>query len=296
MYSRQLETFVTTADAGSFSKAAKRLYISPVSVIQQVNSLEARLGLRLFDRTNQGVTLTPAGESLYQDAADIMARADAAVERARRMQDGPDETIRVGTSLLMKCRLLPTYWGHMIARHPDTKIEIISLGDPYVGGRDVLAGLGETFDLQEGLYLSGLYRGKCSFVELLQTRLVCALPSKHPLAGKETLDFDDLRGETVVMLKRGSSFEFDALRDRLQKVPCIDIVDVPNYTMETFATCEMKGYVLMSPEIWSDIHLPLVTRPLAEEFDCPYGIIHSDADRPQLQRFVRLIEEMRSVS
>ena len=48
MYNPQLETFLTVAEAGSFNKAAEKLYISPPAVIKQINLLERDLDLRLF--------------------------------------------------------------------------------------------------------------------------------------------------------------------------------------------------------------------------------------------------------
>lgn len=47
MYNPQLDTFIEVADSGSFSKAAERMYITPVSVMNQVNALEKRIGVPL---------------------------------------------------------------------------------------------------------------------------------------------------------------------------------------------------------------------------------------------------------
>lgn len=52
------------AEEGSFSKAAEALFISAPAVIKQINLLEARLNVRLFERTHRGLQLTKAGESL----------------------------------------------------------------------------------------------------------------------------------------------------------------------------------------------------------------------------------------
>ena len=68
MYNPQLDTFICVVEAGSFSKAADKLYISPPAVIKQINSLENILGVQLFARTHRGLVVTAAGESLYQDA------------------------------------------------------------------------------------------------------------------------------------------------------------------------------------------------------------------------------------
>ena len=63
MYSQQLKTFVLVAERGSLSKAAEELYVTPASVMKQINALEDRLEVTLFTRTNQGMALTEAGIS-----------------------------------------------------------------------------------------------------------------------------------------------------------------------------------------------------------------------------------------
>ena len=86
MYHPQIETLIQVADAGSFSKAAERMHITPVSVMNQINAMEKRVGVRLFERTNQGGELTKAGQSIYRDAKQIIADSDAAIERAKKLQ------------------------------------------------------------------------------------------------------------------------------------------------------------------------------------------------------------------
>ena len=58
MYNHQLETFIRVADAGSFNKAAEESYITPTAIIKQINLLEDSLGVKLFERTRRGLTLT----------------------------------------------------------------------------------------------------------------------------------------------------------------------------------------------------------------------------------------------
>lgn len=60
VYNPQLETFLRVADAGSFNKAAEESYITPTAVIKQINLLEKSLGVKLFNRSHRGLTLTKA--------------------------------------------------------------------------------------------------------------------------------------------------------------------------------------------------------------------------------------------
>ena len=68
MYNPQLDTFITVAERGCFTKAAEELYITPTAVIKQMNLLESKLGLKLFERSHRGLALTAAGRSLLADA------------------------------------------------------------------------------------------------------------------------------------------------------------------------------------------------------------------------------------
>ena len=62
MIRQQLKTFLSVCETGSFTKAAVALYITPSAVLQQIQTLEAELGVVLFHRTRKGVTLTAEGE------------------------------------------------------------------------------------------------------------------------------------------------------------------------------------------------------------------------------------------
>ena len=65
MNDRQLRTFITCVQTGSFSKAAKTSYISTPALIQQIDSLEKSLGFQLFYRKRNGIQITPAGNHFF---------------------------------------------------------------------------------------------------------------------------------------------------------------------------------------------------------------------------------------
>ena len=79
-----MKTFVSVAEAGSFNKAAAELFITSTAVIKQINLLEKEIGVRLFNRNNRRVELTPAGKTFLEDAKAILRRTRDAFERAKR--------------------------------------------------------------------------------------------------------------------------------------------------------------------------------------------------------------------
>lgn len=86
MHNPQIETFIAVAESGSFSKAAEKFFISPTAIMKQINSLEDRLGIKLFVRSNHGLTLTEVGESFLVDAKYIMDYSARSIERAREKE------------------------------------------------------------------------------------------------------------------------------------------------------------------------------------------------------------------
>ena len=86
MLSQQLKIFLQVVEAGSFSKAAKHLMVTPASVMKHMNTLEARLGLTLLKRNNHGIQLTDAGKSLYEDGKKMLADSENAIAKAKKAQ------------------------------------------------------------------------------------------------------------------------------------------------------------------------------------------------------------------
>ena len=283
MYNRQLDSFVRVVDAGSFNKAARDLCITPVSLIQQVNLLEERLGVQMLTRSRRGVSLTEAGSSLYQDAVEIMRHADLAVERARLIASG-DVRVRVGTSLLTRCRYLPSLCDRLEASGREASIEVVSLGSPHERGSAFLSEPGRSCDIIEGLYLSEYYRGKCSFLKLLDVALVLALPPGF--AGGDALSIDDLAGGEVVMLRRGVSQLFDRLRKLLEVNNEIAVKSVSFYGIDVFVDCEVNKRALVMPALWADLVPEMRLALLENAPSIPYGLVYASRPAEHIERFV----------
>lgn len=69
---QQLQNLVTVIDCGSINKAAKKLYMTQPNISRSIHSLEEEMGQELLIRTNKGIQLTPAGQSLYFYAKSII--------------------------------------------------------------------------------------------------------------------------------------------------------------------------------------------------------------------------------
>lgn len=295
MYNHQLDAFIKAADSGSFAKAAEALYISPPALIQQINLLEERCGFKLFDRSNRGVSLTTAGRSLYCDALSLVHLSEEALNKARALARSSETTLRIATSLLYKCRLLPEIWARINEKCPELKIEILPMTE-YGRREDTFSELGNRYDMFEGIYGSIGWKGLCSFLELGLTPICCAVPKNHRLAGMKDLTMQDLSGEHIVMPIERVSEEMDAFRSDIRiNHPNVQIVDSNYYGVDTFTLCEVNQYILITHPIYADIHTNLVTIPLENDFNLPYGLIYSNEPTAAVRKFIDAVKKIRMI-
>lgn len=90
-----IECFVRSAEVGSFAEAARRLSLTPAAVGKSVAKLEARLGVRLFQRSTRSLTLTEAGQSFLVEVSASFATIQNAVANLASAQGQPAGTLKV---------------------------------------------------------------------------------------------------------------------------------------------------------------------------------------------------------
>ena len=288
MYNPQLETFLHVADAGSFNKAAAERYITPTAVIKQINLLEASLGVKLFDRSHRGLTLTPAGRSLYQDAKYIIQYCRDSVTRAKNAMQADSNVIRIGSSPMTPAQLLMGLWAEINERCPDIKFQIVPFENTPENAREILGNFGNHIDVIGGIFdETMLDLRNCAGLELSREPFCCAVSIHHRLAAKDKLQLSDLYGERLMLMHRGWSHYVDQLRDDLwQFHPQIQIVDFDFYNVDVFNRCENTNDVLLAIPGWANVHPLLKVIPVEWAHSIPYGILHSPTPTPTVQRFL----------
>lgn len=287
---RHLRHFLTVASCGSFSTAAQKVYISPNALIEQMNRLEERVGVKLFVRTNHGVRITEAGKSFAKDVKRIMALTEEAIQRARDIEKTQISTVRLGTSLLRPSRTIVELWSTVSANHPDIRLQIVPFDDTYDQWIRLLEDLGKEIDVVVGIYPSSLWNRRCQVLKLSDIPLCCAVPRSHKLASKDRLTFEDFKGEKILMVERGDTSYIDALRDDIiTNHPEIFIVDVPSYDTSIFNICERVNHPMITIGTWAEVHPSLVTIPCEWSYTVPYGLIYPCAPSPAVTRFVDIL-------
>jgi len=83
---------MAVAQCGSFSQGARKLYISHSTTSRAVSALEAELGVRLIERENHVIGLTPEGEVLLEEAGRIMDMVSSAAQKVKSIKESKKET------------------------------------------------------------------------------------------------------------------------------------------------------------------------------------------------------------
>lgn len=291
MYNPQLDTFICVVEAGSFSKAADKLYISPPAVIKQINSLENNLGVQLFARTHRGLVVT-AGESLYQDAKYMVNYSKEAIERAKEAGNDEDDVIRVGISPMTPPQVFVELWPRIQEQYPNVKFKLVPFENTPENAREILANLGQNIDVIAGIFDETMLElRKCNGVELSREPFCVAVALHHRLAGKKVLTPEDLKGERLLMMRKGWSCYVDALRAELtEKYPEITIADFDFYNVDIFNRCENSNDMLLAIKSWESVHPLMKILPVEWNYKMPYGLLYAKDPSEKVEKLVRTVE------
>ena len=288
MYNHQLDTFLTVADCGSFSKAARQLFISSTAVMKQIDLLETRLEAQLFYRSYRGLILTEAGQSLYQDARYLKQFSSETVQRVRNARDSESGKICIGTSILSPVNFLQPYYFRLKKIHPELALAFAPYDCTPVNAREILGNLGRNIDVVFGIFDQELLKARsCAGTVLEAERICCAVPYYHPLADKDHLTYEDLRGEKIMVIHKGWGHGVDLLREDLQlHCPETEIIDFDFFSMETFNQCEQDGCLMIAVEEWENVHPFMKIIPVEWEHTILFGILHDKKPSTKVKNFI----------
>ena len=139
-----IECFVRSAEGGSFAEAARHLSLTPAAVGKSVAKLEARLGVRLFQRSTRRLTLTEAGKLFLDEVSGSLTTIQNAVANLASAEGRPVGTLKVSMGTVFGNRYVVPLLGTFMQRFPDIspdwhfdnrQVDLIGQGfDAAIGG------------------------------------------------------------------------------------------------------------------------------------------------------------------
>mgnify|MGYP000044981591 CR=1 FL=1 len=158
------------------------------------------------------------------------------------------------------------------------------------GGLEILqkAAAGEVDPLTITAYQYDLV---CNGVELSREPFCVAVALHHRLAGKKVLTPEDLKGERLLMMRKGWSCYVDALRAELtEKYPEITIADFDFYNVDIFNRCENSNDMLLAIKSWESVHPLMKILPVEWDYKMPYGLLYAKDPSEKVEKLVRTVE------
>ncbi|WFU10317.1 LysR family transcriptional regulator [Rhizobium sp. CB3090] len=120
-----LMAFLAVAREKSFTRAAAKVGVSQSALSHIIRQLEARLGLRLLTRTTRAVSLTDAGEKLFQGVGPLFDEIDAQLENLTALRDRPAGNIRITASDHAIRWMIWPKLKNFFPNYPDVKVELV---------------------------------------------------------------------------------------------------------------------------------------------------------------------------
>lgn len=198
MEDHKLKVFCTVAETRSFSKTSEIIHLTQPAVSLQIQALEELYETKLFDRSSSKVTLTPAGETLYKYAKEILALYTAAEKVIGEMTGLVKGSITIGAGSTIGNYMLPSVISDFRKAHPKIKVHL------FVANMQRVIELLNAGNINVGLVEGDVKRQKIVVDKLLADELLLIVPTHHPWAKRKEVSISELIEEPFILREAGS--------------------------------------------------------------------------------------------
>lgn len=187
---------MTVTREGSFNRAGRRLGMTASAVSQHIQTLEARLGKALFERSSRGVTLTAAGKDLAYYGERLLAMATEAERAIMGEPAALPEEVTLGATPGISVYLMPEWIQRFRSRHPGVTVNLqTGVTSEVVNG------------LLEGKYDAAFVEGEidaqaarqCRALLLDEVEQMVVVGRQHPWWGRATTTINELNGQSFIV-------------------------------------------------------------------------------------------------
>jgi DNA-binding transcriptional LysR family regulator len=220
---RHLRYFLAVAEELHFGRAAEGLSIKQPPLSRQIQNLEADLGVKLFDRTNRRVALTPHGRYLKTAAAQLLAEADRIEQTVGLMKEGTAGFARIGYVGSAMHSVLPGLLRKLGDRFPEIYPELFELGN------DEQVRALEAGEIDIGFVRTPIHAEGLVTHPVLDETFSLILPAGHELVGETEPELGRLANEPFIGSARNCA---PGMADQILQI-CNDAGFSPRIVHET---------------------------------------------------------------
>lgn len=206
------EVFNKIVELGSLTKAAEALNLTQSGISHGISSLESEFGFSLLTRDRSGVTLTSNGEHVLQYVREVLLRNEQLKEKIGAINGLEIGTVRIGTFTTVSTQWLPEIIKRFQNQHSSINIKLFE--GNYDAINDWIANSTTDFG-----FVSLPTVKFFDVVPLKKDRMLCILPTDHPLSQQATISFDQIGQEPFIMPKWGNDHDVRRILKENQVVP-----------------------------------------------------------------------------
>lgn len=203
---KQLEAFVEVAQSGSFSKAARKLFLTQPTISAHIAALEKELDVRLFVRNTKEVALSPDGQKLYTYARQILDLTDRIRMEFGRHAQEEKTCITIAASTIPSQYLLPEILARFNEKYPGEQLRILESDSAQVAEQvaEGAVDIGFTGTVLEKKY--------CTYIPFYKDQLVVITPDQPKYREYQQMGKDIywIQEENVIMREEGSGTRKEA--------------------------------------------------------------------------------------
>ncbi len=189
----RLEEFVCLATTLNYHAAANQCYINQSTLSKHIRSLETELGCQLFIRNKREVKLTPFGESLLENANDVIESYDQCIDGISKLKDSSNLNLSIGYHFLAGQTVLNKFFKTYRDSFDEYRVELYCLTGEVLRQRLDSGALNAVIDMDIG------YHGDAySRLPFYRDQYGIYVSPDHRLANLDTVKIEDLRGETII--------------------------------------------------------------------------------------------------
>ncbi|MGQ7845319.1 LysR family transcriptional regulator [Granulosicoccus sp. 3-233] len=198
MSDRRLQVFHTVAGVLNFTRAAELLHMTQPAVTHQIRQLEEEFNARLFDRSNNRISLTAAGEQVMEYADRILGLYDEMQESVKTLTGDRTGLVTLGASTTIAEYMLPGLLGGFRQGFPEVQIRL------RVANTDTIVGMVADNSIELGVVESEVDNQLLRVEQCQQDELFVIVPPGHALSGSSVLAARDLLGNPFIHREDGS--------------------------------------------------------------------------------------------